>query len=144
MTPQDIHPQLQQDCYYLGELASCAVLLHRNASLPWFILVPDTELTDVLDLPQEHRDAVLADCALVSGFLKQVLGFAKVNFAGLGNVVPQMHLHIIARAVDDPCWPQPVWGNLEQSESYDTALIADWQQALVAMGELKPHALEGV
>ncbi|QFU77451.1 HIT family protein [Halioglobus maricola] len=144
MTPLDIHPQLAKDCFYLGQLTSSAVLLHRNASVPWFILVPDTSLADLLDLPQEHRDAVMADCSLVSQFLKQVLGFDKVNFAGLGNVVPQMHLHVIARAAVDPCWPLPVWGNLEDEELYDLAQVLDWQKALVAMGDMKAHPLEGL
>jgi diadenosine tetraphosphate (Ap4A) HIT family hydrolase len=141
MSMPGIHPQLLADCHYLGQLATSGLLLHRNATVPWFILVPDTELHDYLDLPQEHREAVLADCVLVSQFIKQVLGFEKVNFAGLGNVVPQMHLHIIGRAGVDPCWPQPVWGNLIESEPYELAQLQAWQQVLVKMAALKPAAL---
>ena len=142
MTMLDIHPQLLQDCHYLGRMPATEVLLHRNASLPWFILVPDTALTDFLDLPREHREAVLADCAHVSRFLKQVLGLPKVNFAGLGNVVPQLHLHIIGRAPVDACWPQPVWGNLEDSEDYTEAQVREWQEALAKVGALKPSRLQ--
>ncbi len=138
----DIHPQLLDDCHYLGRLPACDLLLHCNASLPWFILVPETRLADFLDLPTEHREAVSEDCALVSRFIKEVLGFDKVNFAGLGNVVPQMHLHIIGRSSVDPCWPQPVWGNLEGSEAYDLAQLKDWQSALVSMGGLEAASLE--
>ncbi len=138
----DIHPQLLDDCYYLGRLPATEVLLHRNASLPWFILVPETRLQDFLDLPAEHREAVSDDCGLVSRFIKEVLGFSKVNFAGLGNVVPQMHLHIIGRATVDPCWPQPVWGNLDGSEEYAREQILDWQSALVSMGGMKPSRLD--
>ncbi len=138
----DIHPQLLDDCHYLGRLSAAELLLHRNASLPWFILVPETRLEDFLDLPAEHREAVSDDCALVSRFIKEVLGFAKVNFAGLGNVVPQLHLHIIGRSPADPCWPQPVWGNLEGSEAYDLAQLQEWQSALVTMGGLKAARLE--
>ena len=97
-----IHPQLLADCHQLGKLSASDLLLHRNAALPWFILVPDTQMSDVLDLPQDHRDAVLAECAVVSAFIKSVLGYNKVNFAGLGNVVPQMHLHIIGGTVLTP------------------------------------------
>ncbi len=125
-----IHPQLEQDSHYLGTIASGSVLLHRNASLPWFILVPDTQLEDVLDLPAEMLARVMADCRLLSDFIKRELGYAKVNFAGLGNVVPQMHLHVIGRAADDPCWPQPVWGNLQQESGYDATTLADWQRRL--------------
>ena len=109
------------------------MLLNRNAALPWFILVPETLLSDVLDLPDEHRQAVLAECAAVSAFIKQVLGFDKVNFAGLGNVLPEMHLHIIGRHSKDPCWPQPVWGNLPNVESYTPEQLREWQAGLVKM-----------
>lgn len=142
MSVPDIHPQLLQDCYYLGHLPATDLLLHRNASVPWFILVPDTRIQDYLDLPAEHGAAVLADCVALSGFVKNVLGFDKVNFAGLGNVVPQMHLHVIGRSAHDPCWPQPVWGNLETTESYPRERLEEWQEVLVRMLKLDPAQLE--
>ena len=138
MQISDIHTQLQADCHYLGNLATGALLLNHNSKLPWFILVPDTRLQDVLDLPHEHRDAVLADCARVSEFIKHVLGFEKVNFAGLGNMVPQMHLHLIGRRVGDACWPQPVWGNLPAGDAYQPSLLLEWQDELVQMAQLEP------
>lgn len=136
-----IHPQLLADCHQLGKLSASDLLLHRNAALPWFILVPDTQMSDVLDLPQDHRDAVLAECAVVSAFIKSVLGYNKVNFAGLGNVVPQMHLHIIGRHSADPCWPQPVWGNLADGDLYDPVQVGEWQEGLIKMAGLAPAAL---
>ena len=125
--------QLLADCHLLGRLPTSALLLNRNAALPWFIVVPDTRLKDILDLPDEHRQAVMADCAGVSLFIKQVLGYDKVNFAGLGNVVPDMHLHIIGRREGDACWPQPVWGNLPDGGAYDMAQLHEWQQELSIM-----------
>lgn len=136
-----IHSKLLQDCHYLGRFPASELLLNRNAALPWFILVPDTLLPDVLDLPDEHRDAVLGECAAVSAFVKQVLGFEKVNFAGLGNVVPQMHLHIIGRHAQDPCWPQPVWGNLPDGGAYAPEQVREWQDGLVRMAGLKPAGI---
>ena len=141
MEQAHIHAQLLADCHHLGKLPTSDVLLHRNAAVPWFILVPETLLSDVLDLPDEHRQAVVAECAAVSVFIKQLLGFDKVNFAGLGNVVPQMHLHVIGRHSADPCWPQPVWGNLPQGKNYDTAQLREWQDGLVKMAGLAPAAL---
>jgi diadenosine tetraphosphate (Ap4A) HIT family hydrolase len=132
---------LLADCYHLGSLPASQVLLNRNAALPWFILVPETQLHDVLDLPDEHRQAVVAECAAVSAFIKQVLGFDKVNFAGLGNVVPAMHLHIIGRHPGDPCWPQPVWGNLSDDQTYTPEQLREWQAGLVKMIDLDPVAL---
>lgn len=140
MDPSQIHPQLLADCHYLGSLPATEVLLHRNATLPWFILVPDTLLADVLDLPQHHREEVVVECAAISDFIKQVLGYSKVNFAGLGNLVPQMHLHIIGRREDDPCWPRPVWGNLTEGSSYTPQQLADLQADLAKMTGLVPAA----
>ncbi len=134
----DIHPQLLADCHYLGSLPATELLLQRNASLPWFILVPDTRLPDVLDLPSEHQHAVLQDCAVISSFIKQVLGYDKVNFAGLGNVVPQMHLHVIGRSEDDACWPRPVWGALPPAQDYDTAQLGEFTAELQQMASLVP------
>jgi diadenosine tetraphosphate (Ap4A) HIT family hydrolase len=136
-----IHQQLLADCHHLGSLGASEVLLNRNAALPWFILVPDTRIADLLDLPQDHRDLVMADCAAVSGFIKQSLGYAKVNFAGLGNVVPQMHLHIIGRREDDPCWPNPVWGNLPAGRQYEHVELLGWQADLQKMLDLAPADL---
>jgi diadenosine tetraphosphate (Ap4A) HIT family hydrolase len=141
MDHSHLPPQLLADCHHLGRLPACDVLLNRNASVPWFILVPETTLNDVLDLPVEQRQAVLAECASVSAFIKQVLGFGKVNFAGLGNVVPAMHLHIIGRHSNDPCWPQPVWGNLPAGEPYTPAVLREWQAGLADMIGLVPAPL---
>jgi diadenosine tetraphosphate (Ap4A) HIT family hydrolase len=127
-----IHPQLLQDCHHLGRFEQCELLLNRNAGLPWFILVPDTATEDVLDLSPVELQRVTGECQRVSRFIKQHLGIAKVNFAGLGNVVPQMHLHVIGRSPDDPCWPAPVWGNLPETSAYDGATVASWREVLAA------------
>ncbi len=135
-----IPQQLLVDCHFIGRLPVSAVLLNRNAALPWFILVPETPLCDFLDLPDEQRQMVLAECAALSAFIKQGLGFDKVNFAGLGNIVSTMHLHIIGRHPQDACWPQPVWGNLPDGESYAIEQLRDWQARLVTMTGLVPES----
>ena len=116
-----IHPQLLADCLQLGKLQLCHVLLHRNAILPWFILVPETEVLDLLDLPDDLRRAAMDEAATVARFIKTRLGYEKINFAAIGNVVPQLHLHIVGRSKDDPCWPAPVWGHLKEAREYSTA-----------------------
>ncbi|MBE9538964.1 MAG: HIT domain-containing protein [Proteobacteria bacterium] len=139
-----IHPQLLADCHYLGGLPACDVLLNRNAAVPWFILVPDTKLPDVLDLPEAQSRAVVCECATISAFIKGELGYCKVNFAGLGNVVPQMHLHIIGRSNSDACWPLPVWGALPEGEEYQAAVLQEWQDKLVGFAGLTPAVMEVV
>ena len=137
----DIHPQLIADCHYMGALSACDVLLNRNAAVPWFILVPDSQLADVLDLPQTQGSAVMSECAAISAFIKGELGYTKVNFAGLGNVVPQMHLHIIGRSTADACWPLPVWGALPEGDVYQPEVLQQWQELLVASSALQPAPL---
>ena len=128
-----IHPQLVQDCHLLGRFEATTLLLHRNALLPWFILVPDTDSTDLLDLPESALQPVLEECQRVSRFIKQELGFTKVNFAGLGNLVPQLHLHVIGRSASDAYWPNPVWGiQVSKQASYQPDQITQWQNQLTA------------
>lgn len=116
--PIEIHSQLLADCHRLGRTGTCEVLLHRNAVIPWFIVVPDTAATDLLDLGEEERNAVMGVCADIATFIKSHWSLTKTNFAGLGNVVPQLHLHVIGRKTSDSCWPKPVWGNLNENAEY--------------------------
>lgn len=126
-----IHDRLTADCHRLGRLEHCHLLLHRNAVLPWFILVPETQTVDVLDLPRDYRDEVIEEAALVSGFIKSSLGFPRVNFGAIGNLVPQLHLHVIGRRSGDACWPLPVWGHLEENVEYSEADISGIRTRLV-------------
>ena len=82
-----LDPRLQQDTWVLGDFALCQLLLSRDANYPWFILVP------------RRAEA-----------LKRSYGADKMNVATLGNVVSQMHMHVIVRQHDDVAWPAPVWG----------------------------------
>ncbi|MBP6582225.1 MAG: HIT domain-containing protein [Chromatiaceae bacterium] len=126
-----LHPQLLADCHRLGQLSHGHLLLHRNALVPWFILVPETNLGNLLDLPIPQRDGVLADCKRVSDYLTGVLDCPKVNVAWIGNLVPQLHVHLIGRHPDDPCWPKPVWGNLTQSRDYGAQEVGAIRAALL-------------
>jgi diadenosine tetraphosphate (Ap4A) HIT family hydrolase len=127
----EIHPQLLADCHRLGRFDLCHVLLNKNAVLPWFILVPQTDVTDLLDLSDEQRNTAINEATVVSQFVKGHLGYPKVNFAAIGNVVPQLHLHVVGRRPDDPCWPAPVWGNLANGPEYSPARIAEMTDLLV-------------
>jgi diadenosine tetraphosphate (Ap4A) HIT family hydrolase len=135
-----IHPQLLADCHRLGKLRLCHILLHRNAILPWFILVPETDIADLLDLSEDVRRAAMDEAAAVSRFLKTRFGSEKINFAAIGNVVPQLHLHVVGRSKDDPCWPAPVWGHLKEAREYsDTKLkrIAEMLERNCALERLR-------
>jgi len=132
VTDFEIHKQLLADCHRLGILEGCHLLLHRNAAVAWFILVPETEVADLLDLEEAQRSNVMQQAEAISGFIKTEMHYPKVNFAALGNVVPQMHLHIIGRRPGDACWPAPVWGHLADDETYSQAHLAALRDRLTA------------
>jgi diadenosine tetraphosphate (Ap4A) HIT family hydrolase len=113
-----LHPQLAADCHHFGRLGDARLLLHRNAMLPWFILVPETDQQELLELPAKTQAALLADCSRLGAFVKSHFGCPKLNFGAIGNLVPQLHLHVIGRRPGDACWPAPVWGHLQRSEAY--------------------------
>ncbi|MGH7796689.1 MAG: HIT domain-containing protein [Candidatus Binatia bacterium] len=118
-----IHRQLLLDAHYVGKFELCHLLLHKNAVFPWFILVPETDASDLFDLPEDQRTSAMNEAALISEFIKKTFGCVKVNFASIGNVVPQLHLHVVGRRPDDSCWPAPVWGHLHQTQEYSTTEI---------------------
>jgi len=134
----ELHAQLRQDCHVLGRIKNGYLLLHRNAAVTWFILVPETDAVDLLDLPAPELTRIMSDCQELSRYLKQTQKNPKVNFGALGNLVPQLHLHVVGRSPDDPCWPQPVWGNLSVKESYDEPAVAAIVEYFVEHCALQP------
>ncbi len=131
-----INQQLLADCHYLGKLSLYHVLLNKNSKVPWFILVPETDATDLLDLPAGQRVQAMDECAQISRWIKQHYSIFKINFGAIGNIVPQLHLHVIGRSTNDACWPKPVWGNLEEHEDYSTDDIRLIRRQLVADHQL--------
>lgn len=119
------------DCHCLGSLPSARLLLHRNAALHWFILVPEgAESADLLDLPAPQLATLMSDAKTVASFLKDELGYPRVNLAALGLVVPQLHLHVVGRREGDSCWPAPVWGNLAMQGEYTADQLSALRAAL--------------
>lgn len=106
-----LHDRLYQDTDFVTDLPLCRVLLAKDGRFPWLILVPRQEgLTEIIDLSVIDQHQLLAEINLCSQFLKQHLGAEKLNVAALGNMVAQLHIHIIARFQADPVWPAPIWG----------------------------------
>lgn len=140
MSVFEIHRQLLADCHRLGRLELCHVLLHKNGALPWFILVPQTAVTDLLDLPEPQRMAALHEAAIIGQFIKSHLGYIKINFAAIGNVVPQLHLHVVGRRPGDTCWPAPVWGHLVKSQDYSNQRVGEIRELLIQDCSLKINA----
>ena len=105
-----LHPQLQSDTAPVGDLALSRVLAINDADYPWLILVPRRAgISEIADLGDDGA-SLMAEIAQVSRVLKDATRCDKINVAAIGNVVPQLHVHIVARRKNDPLWPKPVWG----------------------------------
>lgn len=117
-----LHPQLEADTIVVGDLPICRVLLNKQFSqFPWVILVPKrTALKDLSDLPELDYWPVMDEVRMVELALKAITGAEKMNMGALGNMVPQLHIHVIARFKADAAWPKPVWGNAEPAPYADT------------------------
>lgn len=118
MADFSLDPRLLADTHRLGKLAACHVLLHRQAAVPWFILVPETAATELFDLSESERAACLAETFALAEWLRGRYQPEKVNIAAIGNIVRQLHIHVIGRFTDDPCWPGVVWGRLDDARRY--------------------------
>lgn len=110
-----LDPRLAADTVAVGRLALSHLLLMNDASYPWLILVPARPgLREVFDLDRDARATLMEEAAGVGAVLARVAdparAAAKINIAALGNVVAQLHVHVVARFTDDAAWPAPVWG----------------------------------
>ena len=106
-----LHPQLAADTVPIGDLPLSRVLLSDDANYPWLILVPRRpRLTEIIDLEENEQVQLMGEIARAAQALKRVTECEKLNIAAIGNVVPQLHVHVIARRHSDAAWPKPVWG----------------------------------
>lgn len=105
-----LHERLQNDCYRLGKLPFCHLLLIKNAEVPWFILVPETNKIEIHELETNAQKKLMEEALEISLMLKNILKVDKVNMGAIGNLVPQLHFHVVGRRVNDYCWPKVVWG----------------------------------
>lgn len=103
--------RLEQDTLLLGDFPLCRLLLMNDAQYPWFILVPRREeVSELFQLDTADQQALWQEATSLAETVKDTFGADKMNVATLGNVVSQLHVHVIARRRDDPAWPGPVWG----------------------------------
>lgn len=118
-----LHPQLAADTIAVGDLPLSRVLIIKDANYPWLILVPrQPGVTEILDLGAAEQAQLMGEIARAGTALKEITACHKLNIAALGNVVPQLHVHIIARHKSDAAWPLPVWGRVP-ARPYDGATL---------------------
>ena len=113
----EMDSRLQQDTYVLGDFPLCRVLLSKDANYPWFILVPRRAgVSELFDLSLEDQAQLWKETTYLAEVLKGEFKADKMNVATLGNVVSQMHMHVIVRHTHDAAWPAPVWGKVPAVE----------------------------
>jgi diadenosine tetraphosphate (Ap4A) HIT family hydrolase len=144
----ELHPRLAADTSFIADWPLCRVLLMEDARYFWLILVPRLSApsalriasaatgtspasadarggdwpVEITDLTTEQRSLLMEEAARAAEIISHA-GSAKLNIASLGNVVPQLHLHVVGRTPGDPAWPGPVWGH-SPSVPYDKAARA--------------------
>jgi diadenosine tetraphosphate (Ap4A) HIT family hydrolase len=108
----------------MGRFPLCHLLLSRDANYPWCILVPDRDdVSEIHQLTEADQQQLLRESSQLARVLETVCAPDKLNIAALGNIVPQLHLHHIARYRNDPAWPAPVWGRVAP-RPYDETQLA--------------------
>lgn len=118
-----LHTQLVKDCVTIGDLPLCRVLLMNDANYPWLVLVPRRpEIIELFELTRLDQQQLLDEITQVSSALAGHFRADKMNIAALGNIVPQLHVHIVARYSDDAAWPKPVWGAVPAQPYAEDAL----------------------
>lgn len=106
-----LHPRLQAETQLLGSFPLSLVLLSKDANYPWCILVPRREaITEIYQLDSADRRQLLDESCLLAETMVTLFASDKINVATIGNMVPQLHMHHVARFKNDPAWPGPIWG----------------------------------
>lgn len=106
-----LNERLGTSTHFVCDLPLCQLLRYNDVRYPWFLLVPRIpDAVELYMLSCEQQNQIMIEISLVSRFLKEVLGVHKINVGALGNMVPQLHIHVIGREIGDVAWPGPVWG----------------------------------
>ncbi len=127
-----LHPRLAKDTLVVGDLPLCRLLLMNDARFPWCLLVPrQASLRELHDLSAADLGRLTTEVVSVSRALETHCRTFKINLGALGNLVPQLHVHVVGRREDDDAWPGPVWGH-GQAMPYEETEAARLRKVLQA------------
>ena len=108
--PFKIDKKFLKSSHHIIELKLCSIRLHDNSKFPWLILIPKrNKITDISDLKPKDQILLMNEIVFVSKIMKKIFKTSKLNVEKIGNIVPQLHIHIIARNKKDSSWPLSVW-----------------------------------
>lgn len=109
-----IDPKLKSDTIEIGSINGQVLLLFNNSLVPWFIILPVTTEIELYKLSESERSILEKNIDILSGFIVRNFNVDKLNVATIGNVVKQLHIHLVGRHENDYCWPGVVWGRSEK------------------------------
>ena len=128
MNEFELNSRLLKESTFVTKLTLSQVRLNHDSRFPWLILIPEIAgLKELHEIPEEHQTIVLKEMNFCSTVLQKFTSADKMNVAALGNLVPQLHIHVIARKHNDSAWPQPVWsaGDAKPYEKESLVKLAD-------------------
>ncbi len=129
-----LHPQLADDTHPLTTLTLCELRLMDDANYPWLVLVPRIAgAREMIDLDANQRRQLTDEIDIAARLLRDAFRPYKLNIAALGNMVEQLHVHVIGREQDDPAWPAPVWGRVAARPYTPEQLVARIGQLQAAL-----------
>lgn len=130
-----LHSQLTLDTVDVGDLPLSRLLISKDANYPWLLLVPRRAgIGEIIDLDAADRTQLMIEIAQTGAALKAMTACDKLNIAVIGNVVPQLHVHVVARRRSDAAWPKPIWGTVPPCAYEPAALAAFIADVRRAMG----------
>jgi diadenosine tetraphosphate (Ap4A) HIT family hydrolase len=131
-----IDSRLEQGGFWLMDFSLCRVYLKDNQDYPWLVLVPMVEgVTEILELTVEQQVQLMNDITHASRMIKSCFEVEKINVASLGNIVTQLHVHVVGRSVKDPLWPHAIWQADLQANPYKHP--QKWTQLLREFSEVR-------
>lgn len=130
-----LDPQLAADSVPLCQLELCTVRLMKDANYPWLLMVPKRAgMVELIDMARQDQHQLMDEVAMLSAALRSVTNCDKLNVATLGNMVPQLHIHLIARFKGDAAWPGPIWGKVAPKDYEADAHIVLVERIMQALG----------
>lgn len=134
----ELDPRLAEDSVPVGALPLCQIRLHRDGRYPWLLLVPArAAVREIHELSADDRRRLIEEAAAVADAVQRALGADKMNVAALGNLVPQLHVHVIARFEHDDAWPGPIWGAHPPLSYFDDQRVRRLALLREALGALE-------
>ncbi len=132
-----LHKRLEADTLVIGEFPLSLVLLSKDANYPWVILVPKREgIAEIYQLTETDQQQLLKESSVLAEAMEGLIKPDKLNIATIGNIVPQLHMHHVARFESDSAWPGPVWGatpSTSYSAQQQASMLADLHRALSSL-----------